>query len=133
MTFLDTNVILRYVLADEASKTNRCERLFSRVAGGNESVMTHVLAIAEVIWVLTSTYHVDKERVVDALVSLLTLDALFLKDKECVLSALGLYRTQSIDFIDACHACFMHNRKLQTIYSYDSDFDHLPGIQRLEP
>ena len=53
--------------------------------------------------------------------------------KERLLSALSLYRTEPIDFVDAYHASFMRERKLKAIYSYDSDFDILPGLQRLEP
>lgn len=43
------------------------------------------------------------------------------------------HKAGPIDFIDAYNAAVMQARGLQTIYSYDTDFDRLSGIRRLEP
>lgn len=134
MTFLDANVIIRYLTTDDPAKAARCERLFEKVAKGQETVVTHLLVVAEVIWVLTGAYRLPKERVVDALVPLLSMGGLRLDDRERVLSALGMFRIQPIDFVDAYNAVWMQEAVgVQRIYSYDTDFDHLPGLQRLEP
>lgn len=133
MRFLDTNVILRYVLADDAHKAGRCERLWNRIAHGEEPVITHVLAIAEAVWVLTGRYELPKEQVVDALLRLLALDGFVLEDKDQVLWALGLYRSEPVDFIDAYHAAFMRGKRLKTVYSYDKHFDLIEGVHRIEP
>ena len=133
MTFLDSNVVIRYLTSDDAAKSTRCGAMFAKVAKGQEKLTTHVLVVAEVVWVLTGAYRIAKERVVDALVSLLSMDGLALDDKEGVLSALGLFRAKPIDFIDAYHAQIMQARGLRAIYSYDTDFDAIPGIRRIEP
>ena len=133
MRFLDANIVIRYLIADDATKATRCERVFDKVAHGQETLMTHVLVVAEAIWVLTGTYRLKKERVVDALVGLLSWDGLLLDDKEGVLSALGIFRARAVDFVDAYYAVWMQARGLRQIYSYDKDFDLIPGLQRLEP
>lgn len=133
MTFLDSNVFLRYLINDDPAKAKRCEALLQRIAQGKATAWTHVLAIAEIIWVLTGTYHQHKERVIDALISLLSMEGLLLEDKSRVLSALAAYRATPIDFIDAYHAQMMHDRRVTSIHSYDTDFDKLPAIRRLEP
>ena len=122
MTFLDTNVIVRYLTTDNPGKAARCERLFNHVARGQATLTTHVLVVAEVIWVLAGTYRLAKERVVDVLVRLLSLDGLRLDDKEGVLSALEVFRTKPIDFIDAYNAVWMQARGLEQIYSYCHGF-----------
>jgi len=133
MTFLDANVIIRYLTTDDAPKAARCERMFDRVARGRETVVTHVLTVAEVVWVLTGTYRIAKERVVDALVQLLSLERLILEEKELMLAALGMFKKQPIDFIDAYHAVWMQARRVAGLYSYDEDFDSVPNLKRVEP
>ena len=133
MTFLDANVIIRYVTQDEPQKTARCEQLFKKVEAGTEALLIHVLIVAEVIWVLTGVYRLTKERVVDALLELLSMEAIHLDDKERVLTALDRYRAKPVDFIDAYHAQYLLDKKLDAVYSYDRDFDILPGLRRLEP
>lgn len=133
MTFLDTNIFIRYLTADDPVKAARCERLFDKVAKGHEQVVTHSVVIAEVIWVLTGRYGLPKARVVDALTPLVSLDGFQLHDKERMLSALELFRTKPIDFVDAVTVVTMQAIGVQPIYSYDTDFDRLPGLRRLEP
>lgn len=133
MTFLDTNILLRYLTGDDAHKASRCEQFLSQVAAGKHLALTHTLAVAEAVWVLTGSYRLAKERVADALITLLTLDGIRLDDKDRVLSALAHYRDHDVDFIDAYHVQFMRDRGVQVIYSYDTDFDTIPGIRRLEP
>ena len=133
MTFLDTNVFIRYLTADDPAKAARCERLFDKVAKGREQVATHVVVIAEVIWVLTSRYGLPKTRVVDALTPLISLDGLQLDDKDHVLSALEIFRAKPIDFVDAVNIVVMQAIRVPDIYSYDTDFDRIPGLHRVEP
>jgi predicted nucleic acid-binding protein len=52
-----------------------------------------------------------------------------------VLAALALYgygRTK-IDFSDAFIVASMQQSGSQILYSFDSDFDKVPGIERTEP
>jgi predicted nucleic acid-binding protein len=47
--------------------------------------------------------------------------------------ALQLFERHPIDFIDAYHGALMLARGLTTVYSYDTDFDRLQGLKRVEP
>ncbi len=133
MTWLDTNVFIRYLTADDPIKAARCERLFDKIAKGHEQVATHVVVIAEVIWVLTGRYGLPKIRVVDVLTPLISLDELHMDDKEDVLSALELFRSYPLDFVDALNVITMQTRGLRQIYSYDTDFEQIAGLRRVEP
>ena len=44
-----------------------------------------------------------------------------------------LYCEQGISFADAYNAAYMEARGLNEVYSYDTDFDRIEGIARLEP
>ena len=133
MTFLDANVIIRYLTMDEPAKAARCERFFDRAARGQEVLTTNILVIAEVVWVLAGVYRVAKERIVDALLPLISLDGVRVEAKGSVLAALGLFREKPIDFVDAYNAVWMQEADVKNIYSYDKDFDRLAGVERHEP
>lgn len=38
-----------------------------------------------------------------------------------------------MSFVDAYNIAFMEDREIKEIYSYDTDFDKVEGIKRLEP
>ena len=49
------------------------------------------------------------------------------------LTALDLWGDSNLDFADCLAASRVQHANLECIYSYDRDFDRIPGIRRLEP
>ncbi len=47
--------------------------------------------------------------------------------------AFDLYITNNISFADAYNAAYMLSEKVSNIYTWDTDFDKIDGIVRLEP
>jgi len=45
---------------------------------------------------------------------------------------LAFYVEKNISFIDAYLVVLMAKKKIKKIYSFDKDFDKIPGILRLE-
>ena len=56
-----------------------------------------------------------------------------LPDKQDCLDAFSLYARSSLSFADAFNARYMQARGITEIWSWDTDFDGLAGINRLEP
>lgn len=136
MRFLDANVILRYLTRDDEAKAAACFALFQRVKQGQESVTSCEVILHEVLYVLTSRAHYDLSHAEAAarLRPILALRGLRLAKKRLYLRALDLYTAHPfLDFGDALAAAHMESQGLTAILSYDSDFDRLPGVQRIEP
>ncbi len=136
MKFLDTNIFVRLLAADDEKKTDACFRLFQRIQRGEESVTTAEVIIAEVVYVLSSPslYRLSHEEISSRLAPLLSLRSLKLRNKRTYLRALDLYATYpSLDFEDALSAAHMERQGISEIVTYDRDFDRLPGIKRIEP
>lgn len=133
--FLDTNIILRYLLRDDEAKAQRCLALLEKAERGEISLQSSDLVIAEVVWVLQAptTYNLPREKIRDLLLPIIMLRGLKLPNKRLHIRAFQLYVDKNIDFIDAYHAAFMERRRLKKIYSYDTDFEQLESIKRLEP
>jgi predicted nucleic acid-binding protein len=67
------------------------------------------------------------------LVPLINLPGIKLANKRLYQRAFDLYTNLPIDYTDAYNAALMESRKQKDIYSYDSDFDRIEGIHRIEP
>ena len=91
------------------------------------------MVIAEVVWVLSAKYRHPKEKVVDGIRRLLNTRNILVEERALLLLAVQLFEQYPMDFIDAYNGATMQARGLDTIYSYDTDFDALQGIRRLEP
>ena len=131
--FLDTNILLRYVLRDDEAKARAAFALLARVEQGEEKVETSPLVIFETIFTLQKRYRVPREEIQQALSDILSLRGLSLPNKSIYECALELYTRQNISFADAYNAAYMAARGLSEIYSFDRDFDKLEGIARVEP
>jgi predicted nucleic acid-binding protein len=132
--FLDTNVILRFLLRDDEAKFQRCYDLLKRAETGEERLETSDLVISEVVWVLESTaYGLGREEIRSRLLPIVRLRGLRMPARRVLERAFDLYVTKSVDFVDAYNAATMERRGLGQIYSYDADFDKLEGIARQEP
>ena len=97
MLAVDTNILVRYLTADEPKQAARVRRL---VDGQQIFVATTVLLEAE--WVLRSLYRFEPARLADALAAFCGLPTVRLEDPERITVALQWMRA-GMDFADALH------------------------------
>lgn len=130
---LDTNILLRYFTKDDPEKAQAALALLIRVERGEERVETSPLVMFEAVFTLQHRYRLSREEIRDALSDLLSLRGLRLSGKPLFVEALNLYAASGLPFTDAYNAVYMRRRRLTEIYSWDADFDRIPGIRRVEP
>ena len=134
MRFLDTNVLVRYLTGDDPEKAKASFALLLRVERGEEAVMTSDIVIAETVYVLQSrTYGMPRERIRDLMEPIIESRGLRLPRKSLYARAFDLYCNNRISFADAYNAAFMQAHNITEVYSYDTDFDRVDGIRRVEP
>jgi predicted nucleic acid-binding protein len=132
--FIDANVFLRLITADDPEKAAQCLALFQRARRGEVSLYTSESVVAEVVYVLSrTTYRVPRADVKATLGSALSNPGLRMDAKESVLRALEYWHESNLDFEDCLSAQHVRRLALDGIYSYDRDFDRIPGVRRLEP
>lgn len=135
MIFLDTNIFIRYLTQDDPEKMRACLALLQRVQAGAEAITSEVV-IAEVTYVLSSPrlYKLSHADVSVRLRPILLLRALKLPNKRRLLHALDIYSTHSqLDFEDCLIVAQIEQQHIETLMSYDRDFDRIPGVTRQEP
>ena len=71
MLGLDTNVLVRFLVRDDAEQFERARRLIRREVGRGEPVLVSLLVLLETEWVLRSRYALPKADILAVLSSLL--------------------------------------------------------------
>ncbi len=134
--YVDTDVLIRLITGDDPVKQKAAALLFHRVARGQIRVRATASAIADAVFVLASprTYGFDRASVRDALVPLLDMPDFVVADGATIRVALDLYvRYPHLDFGDAAIVAAMQRDGATALFSFDRDFDAVPGISRTEP
>jgi predicted nucleic acid-binding protein len=135
MRFVDTNILIRYLTRDDPQKAEAVQRLFQRLERGEEQARTTEAIITETCYVLASrTYNLSHEDIRQRLTPIINLRGLKLPHKRVYLRALDLYALHPrIDFEDVLSVAYMETEGITEIYSYDTDFDGIEGVGRVEP
>ena len=136
MRFLETNIVVRYLTGDDPAKALACRDLLQRLERGEEVAMTCEAVITEIVYVLSARAHygLSAAEIRARLVPILQLKGLRLPQKALYVRALDLYaQYPSLDFEDAVIVAHMEREGIEELYSYDTHFDRIPTVQRLEP
>jgi predicted nucleic acid-binding protein len=131
--FLDTNILLRHVLQDLPHQSPRATALIGRIEAGEVRVRLTETVVFETVFSLQRTYKRRPQAIREALLPILELPGISLPRKARFRKAFALYVDENLPFADAYHAALMGDLGLREIYSFDEDFDRIPGITRLEP
>ena len=133
-SFVDTNIFIHFLLRFDPGRFARCRQLLAGAEEGKLDLETSAMTIAELIWFLARPpVRMGPPEIRGHIEPLLTLRGLRVPEKDLVIQALALYASTGIGFIDAYNAAIMRKRGLDRVYSYDTDFDKVPGITRVEP
>jgi len=135
MHFIDTNIFLRFLTRDDPKKAEQCRSLLYAASEGGIKLYTTDLVFAELIWVLQSpkTYNLNPPEIRDLVIPLALIKGLSFPAKKLFPEIMELFASYNVDFIDAYNAVIMHSRDIDLIYSYDSDFEQLENVTRVEP
>ena len=133
--FLDTNILLQHLAREDEQKAIGCRELLLRLERGEEVAAASDIVIFEAVYILQSPRHygLSRSRIRELLEPIIALRGLRLPRKSLYTKAFDFYCNSSISFADAFNAAYMENRGITKVYSYDSDFDRIEGITRVEP
>ena len=133
--FVDTDVLIRLLSGDDPQKQAAAAALFIAVEQGHLTVAAPETVIADAVYVLASPrlYRLPRAQVAALLTPLVRLTNFRVRNRRAVLRALDLYRSTTLDFGDALIVASMEEQHSHVLYSYDTDFDRIPSVQRHEP
>ncbi len=99
MIGLDTNVLVRYIMQDDVQQAKLASELMEALTV-DEPGFIPIVAVIELVWVLSSSFELVRSQVVRALEVLLQTKEVQVENAEVVWRAVRLYRASTADFAD---------------------------------
>ena len=99
MIGLDTNVLVRYIMQDDAKQAALANRLIEGLTEASPGYVS-LVAIVELVWVLESAFDLTRQQVTDALRKLLSVNVFKVDRVAVVASALRSYVDGTADVAD---------------------------------
>lgn len=127
---IDSNLIIRFFAEDDAKKADAVEKLLQKTKK-DELELPDVI-IAEIVWVLVSFYQLSKNKVLEKLEGLLSLENVKI-NRSLLKKTIDIYRKYNLSYTDAYLVAYTIENKSGSIYSYDQGLDKVKEINRLEP
>lgn len=133
MNLLDTNIILRFLVADDTNKYERTKALFSLIESGRVTVDLEHTVIFEIIYVLKSYYKREKQEIYDAVIKIINLRNVRVKKKEMMKKALSIWKDKNMGLVDSQLIAMSASGDAKCIYSFDKGLDKFDSVKRIEP
>jgi len=99
MIGLDTNVLVRYFMQDDAKQSAKANKLIESLSA-DEPGFIPLIAVVELVWVLESCFQLRRDQVVQALDALLQTQELVVDRADQVMKALRVFKASTADFAD---------------------------------
>ena len=114
MIALDTNVVVRLIVNDDARQVAAARRLL------DQNILLLTTVVMETEWVLRKTYKLSRDRIISSIETMCGLPQVSLLEPDVIEAALDLY-VMGLDLADALHLCSMpHPAKMAT---FDVDLE----------
>ncbi len=126
--WLDTNVVLRFLIRDHEKYFLAAKELFAKAEKGELSLLIHPLTMAELVWTLESFYEYDKKEIVNILLGFIDAKGIEIPEKEIVRKALVGYADKNVDYLDSYLSAYADQIGPRTIFTLDKKhFGRLEG------
>ncbi len=121
---LDSNVILRFLLADHPQLSQKAKSIFETAEKGKSELFINHTTIAEVYWVLESFYNLPKQEIIQILSQLLRFPNMKVPEKRMIFEVLDLLSQENISYIDAYNLIFAQKNNLE-LKTFDKKLEKL--------
>lgn len=129
MAGLDTNVLVRWLVADDDVQVARVQALLESGRSAGRSYFVPTTVLLELEWVLRSRYRLDKPAILRALNALLETQELDIQAEAALERALHLYRQGRADFADCLHAGLCAAAGQAPLLTFDAQAARLPQVE----
>lgn len=119
MIGLDTNVLARYIVRDDAQQARAATHLIEGQCTAQSPGYVGVLVLAELVWVLTAAYRCEKSIVASVIRQILATTELLVEDRDLAWAALRDFEAHGVDFADCLIARRNQARGCARTYTFD--------------
>ncbi len=127
MIALDTNVLVRYLVADDAGHAEAAQALLAGLTGERSGFVCREVAV-ELVWVLERAYRFSREQIAAVLQELVATEELELEAADDVARAAFSYRRGGPGFSDLMIAAAANRRGALPLYTFDRGAAQMEGV-----
>jgi len=120
---IDTNVILRYLMADHEKFSPKAKAFMVKVSQEKTKAEIPAVVIVECVYVMEKFYRIPKREIADTLSRILNFSGIVNPDKSEILEALLKYEVSNADIVDGLLAA--SSAPDRVVVSFDKDFERL--------
>jgi predicted nucleic-acid-binding protein len=120
MIGLDTNIVVRYLTHDDAAQTATAVRIIDSLSHDSPGFVS-LIVIAELVWVLETSYRFKKSEIERVLDTLLRSKELVIERAEIVWQALRRFGASRADFADCLIERCGHAAECQYTATFDQN------------
>ena len=131
MIAVDTNVLLRLLVGDDASQAARARRLFDRAAAEEKTIWVSDTVLVELAWTLARAYSRDRADIVKALRSLSSHATVVLESIAAVQDAIDAFEQGRADFADCLLSMKAKLVGCDELATFDRGMKGLPAVRLL--
>ena len=100
MRGLDTNVLVRYLVQDDARQGKKAAAFIESADRSGEALLIGNIVLCELAWVLSAAYGYSRTEIADVMAKVLQASSFRFESKDTVWAALDEFRSSGADFAD---------------------------------
>jgi predicted nucleic-acid-binding protein len=127
MIGLDTNVLVRYIMQDDPKQSPKATRLVESLTSEQPGFVP-LVAVVELIWVLSSSYGLKRDQLVEALDLLLRSKEIVVDRADVVLQAQRRFAQGGADFADCLIERIAQAHGCQATMTFDTGAAKAAGM-----
>ena len=131
MAALDTNILVRFLVEDDARQLAAAKRLIRQCIASGKSLCVPITVSLELEWVLRANFEFGKAEVIGTISQLLSSIELSFESEGALESALVLYGQGSADFSDCLHVALASAAAQQPLWTFDKAASKVAGARLL--
>jgi len=131
MIGLDTNVLARFLVADDAAQAARARTYIERAIAEGETLYINRIVLAETAWILTKCYRQSRPTLADTIERILLAAEFEVEEKQLAWEALHEFRRGTADFADTLIGAVNRSAGCSTTATFDKEAGKLKGFSLL--
>lgn len=131
MIGIDTNVLVRFVTADDPDQSPRAAAFLNGECTSDAPGFINRIVVCELVWVLGAAYGYDRAEIASVVRMLLETAELFMEDKTAAWGALRHYESGACDFADAYLGLTNVQAGCETTVTFDRNAANLGSFRAI--
>ena len=126
MIALDTNILVRYLVYDDARQAEAARGLLAKLTAERPGFVCREVSV-ELAWVLDRAYGFSRHRIATVFEELVATEELRIETADDVIRAADAYRRGGAELSDQMIAAAARRSGADTLYTFDRRAAQLPG------